>query len=54
MAKLSRRYQRSMVLDWKRYRLKTDDQKLPSAVRRAREHHAKEKKHAEGGSKNED
>lgn len=54
MAKLSRRYQRSMVPEDTRYRLKTDDQKLPSAVRRAREHHAKEKKHAEDGRKEKD
>lgn len=54
MAKLSRRYQRSTVPEDTRYRLKQEDRKLLTPVRRAREHHAKEKKHAEGGSKNED
>lgn len=54
MAKLSRRYQRDTLPDGKRYRLNTDNQKLPSAIRRAREHHAKEKKHAEDGRKEKD
>lgn len=54
MAKLSRRYQRSMVPEDTRYRLKQEDRKLSTPVRRAREQHAKEKKHAEDGRKEKD
>ena len=54
MAKLSRRYQRSMVPEDTRYRLKQEGRKLSTPVRRAREHHAKEKKHAEDGRKEKD
>jgi len=54
MAKLSRRYQRDTLPDGKRFRLKNGDQKLPTAVRRSREQHAKEKKHAEEWNKTED
>ena len=54
MAKLSRRYQRDRLPNGKQIRLKTDDTKLPTALRRSREQHAKEKKHAENGREKED
>ena len=51
MAKLSRRYQRDTLPDGKRFRLKNDNTRLPPAIRRSREQHAKEKKHANENGK---